>query len=238
MKWSDARGNIAGALARASADLKDPGKDRDVDAGKRGKWAYATLESFLGQCRTALARQECSIVQGMEERGTTWGVVTCIAHASGEWVETFFPFAPRRLTDEATGTVTVQALPSDPQALNSAFSYARRYAILGNLSLVASGEDDDGQAASAAAAGKAPNRAKETPDAKAARQAEHDASWTQEEQRRFHAKLRDLGVTGDELNTYLEKKGHARYSCMPQAKRDALLQFLSQAENVAKVASP
>lgn len=235
MRWSETRGALAGALAKVAAEAKDPGKDRSVEAGKRGSWMYATLEGFLPEARALLAKHGCSMVQGMGPAGDVWGVITVISHDSGEWVETFFPFSPRRLVDETSGNVTIQALPGDPQGLNSAFSYARRYAVLGILSLVASGEDDDGQAAQAVAKGRTPNRAKETPAQKEQRQSGHDASWTPEEQRRFMGQLKRFGVTYDQVAMFLSTGGHPNPSGMTQNVRDSLVRSLSNSSVMARL---
>lgn len=130
MQWSDERNHLVEALVKVAGSIEDPTKDKKVDAGAK-KYRYATLASFLGDCRRALAKENVILTQGVGETYTT-GVITTLSHTSGQWVASFIPFAGEM---------------RDAQAMGSALTYAKRYGILSILGL-APEDDDDGAAAS------------------------------------------------------------------------------------------
>lgn len=132
-------GKIAEALANAQADLRAAIKADVVrqkgktQAGKEYEitYHYADLAEVMDCCREPLAKQHIAIIQmpTRERDGVT--VITVLAHKSGEWFqsELFLPCSDVK-----------------PQAIGSAITYARRYA-LGAMVGVVTEPDDDGQAA-------------------------------------------------------------------------------------------
>lgn len=95
---------------------------------------YATLNSIMDSCRTALLENGVLLTQyPIPVEGENLGLVTKLVHAeSGQF--------------QASLAVIPLAKP-DPQGMGSAFTYGRRYALSSMLGIVTE-EDDDGNAAS------------------------------------------------------------------------------------------
>src|SRR3981189_19687 len=131
---SESIGTIAGALAKAQAELSNPEKSltaiiqspfpRESDRTFR----YASLASGLDIVRKALGRHEIATVQttAIDEAGFI-RLTTVLAHSSGEWVSSDWPVCPVSET-------------AAPHRMGAALTYARRYALfaLGGIP----GEDD------------------------------------------------------------------------------------------------
>ena len=216
MDWSPERGEIVAALAKVAAEVEDPEKGRKVSAGQK-QYRYASLGDALPDLRVILARHGCVVVQGI----VAGDLVTEIAHTSGQWVRTLCPI---RRSD-------------DPQALGSSITYSRRYGLWSILGIASVDEDDDGAAATAAARGRQPNRAKEPTEAKAARQAEHAPDW-EEGKARFFAGLATIGVTYDRLVQVCAAKGWERPSTLPEERRTRLLAYLRSPAGRAELGLP
>jgi len=121
---SETIGAIAGALAKAQAELTNPEKSlsatirtpfpRDADRTFR----YAPLSSGLDLVRKTLGRHEIAAVQSTEidkEAGLI-RLTTILAHSSGEWVSSDWPVCA--IADTAA-----------PHRMGAALTYARRYAL-------------------------------------------------------------------------------------------------------------
>ena len=93
---------------------------------------YADLASVWDAIRDPLAANGISVVQAPRADGPKVTVETLLVHSSGQWMK-----------DELTMT----AQQASPQAIGSAITYARRYALAAMVG-VAPIEDDDGNAAS------------------------------------------------------------------------------------------
>jgi hypothetical protein len=132
---SESIGAIAGALAKAQAELANPEKSlsatirspfpREVDRTFR----YAPLSSGLDIVRKTLGRHEIAAVQSTEidkEAGLI-RLTTILAHSSGEWVSSDWPVCA--ITDTAA-----------PHRMGAALTYARRYALFTLVGIA--GEDD------------------------------------------------------------------------------------------------
>ena len=132
---SESIGAIAGALAKAQAELTNPEKSliatirspfpREGDRTFR----YASLSSGLDIVRKTLGKHEIATVQTTEidrEAGLI-RLTTILAHASGEWVSSDWPVCP--VTDTAA-----------PHKMGAALTYARRYALFTLVGIA--GEDD------------------------------------------------------------------------------------------------
>jgi hypothetical protein len=132
---SDTIGAIAGALAKAQAELTNPEKSlsatirspfpREQDRTFR----YAPLSSGLDIVRKTLGRYEIAAVQSTEidkEAGLI-RLTTILAHSSGEWISSDWPVCP--ITDTAW-----------PHRMGAALTYARRYALFTLVGIA--GEDD------------------------------------------------------------------------------------------------
>lgn len=220
MRSSDNIADLAAALAAWAAKAVDPIRASKGQVGQNREYKYAALDDFLPALRLELAEQGLSIIQGCSVVDGRPSKVTRILHRTGQWVETDYPLA----TNE------------DPQKQGSADTYARRYGLLSALGLAP--VDDDGAAAKSAA----PNRAKEDPDTKRARQDQHDASWEADrvafmgklcgDPQHKEAKKRGLGFDYDEVCEFLAWLPNPRPhpSRMTQPQRDGLLAWLKREE--------
>ena len=127
IRTSENIGEIAKALAAAQAEMENVAKDRKNDHFKS---SYATLSSVLDEVRPKLAKQGISILQAPVNEGENIGVVTRLAHSSGEWIESALYVRPTKF---------------DAQGAGSAITYCRRYTL---MALAGVGpDDDDGEAA-------------------------------------------------------------------------------------------
>jgi hypothetical protein len=131
---SESIGTIAGALAKAQAELTNPEKSltatirspfpRENDRTFR----YASLSSGLDIVRKALGKHEIATVQttAIDEAGLI-RLTTVLAHSSGEWVSSDWPVCPVSET-------------AAPHRMGAALTYARRYALFTLVGIA--GEDD------------------------------------------------------------------------------------------------
>src|SRR5438309_2964345 len=131
---SESIGTIAGALAKAQAELSNPEKSltaiirspfpREGDRTFR----YASLASGLDIVRKALGKHEIATVQttSIDDAGLI-RLTTMLAHSSGEWVSSEWPVCPVGET-------------AAPHRMGAALTYARRYAL---FTLVGIAGDDD-----------------------------------------------------------------------------------------------
>ena len=131
---SESIGTIAGALAKAQAELTNPEKSltatirspfpRESDRTFR----YASLSSGLEIVRKALGKHEIATVQttAIDEAGLI-RLTTVLAHSSGEWVSSDWPVCPASET-------------AAPHRMGAALTYARRYALFTLVGIA--GEDD------------------------------------------------------------------------------------------------
>mgnify|MGYP001616923596 CR=1 FL=1 len=88
---------------------------------------YADLDAVWEMCRKPLAENGLAVVQTTteDEHGGVY-LETTLLHISGDWMQT---------------QLAINALKNDPQAVGSAITYARRYAMSALLGI--SAEDDD-----------------------------------------------------------------------------------------------
>lgn len=124
------RSKVCAALVAAQADLRNPPKDKKVDAGTRS-YKYADLASILDLVRPILAKHGLAITQDVVMQDGRLLIYTRLIHSSGECLD-FGPLA---------GQVGV-----DWQKTGGGITYARRYALQSVLAIHAD-EDDDGASA-------------------------------------------------------------------------------------------
>lgn len=106
------------SVMRASLDGKNP----------FFKSKYSTLDSVWEACREPLTENGLCVIQLPGPNNT---LETTILHESGQFISSEY---------------TLKPVKDDPQALGSALSYARRYALASAVGVV-SKDDDDGNAA-------------------------------------------------------------------------------------------
>lgn len=135
MKRSDSTVELSKALAATWTELEDPTKS---SSNPHFKSSYADLSQVLLAVRPVLAKNGLSVAQG-PTRVEGWLVLsTQLLHSSGEYLETETPL----LMESARGQTM--------QALGSAITYARRYALQAIIGSAGKGDDDDGNKATPA----------------------------------------------------------------------------------------
>jgi hypothetical protein len=126
MNKSESIKNIAGALVKFQASVSKVSKESNNPFFKS---KYASLANILDTIQKPLS--ECGLAISQFPDGNA--LTTIIVHAeSGEWMESSY--------------VMPVAKQNDPQAMGSAMTYARRYA-LGSILNLNIDDDDDGEKA-------------------------------------------------------------------------------------------
>jgi hypothetical protein len=129
VKKSETINDLAGALARAQGEMKNPPLD---GTNPHFRSRFATLAGIRDTILPVLSRHGLSVIQsaGSSERGPV--LTTLLLHTSGQWVE--------------TDGLELPASKQDAQGYGSALTYARRYSLLA-LAGVTGDDDDDGNGA-------------------------------------------------------------------------------------------
>ena len=126
MNKSESIKNIAGALVKFQASVSKVAKEANNPFFKK---KYASLANILDTIQKPLS--ECGLAISQFPDGDA--LTTIIVHAdSGEWMESSY--------------VMPVVKQNDPQAMGSAITYARRYA-LGSILNLNIDDDDDGEKA-------------------------------------------------------------------------------------------
>jgi len=120
---------LAKALAQVQGSLSPVSKDKKNPFFKS---SYADLCALWESCRSHLAKNKISVVQGTMERNGDMYLETTMCHESGQWIKGHYLVKPDKQT---------------PQGYGSAVTYARRYALAGMLGITVTDEDDDGEGA-------------------------------------------------------------------------------------------
>jgi len=141
--WSHSEqiGELAASLSKAQGSILTA--DRDKKNPFYGS-KYADLASCWDAIRKPLSENGLAIIQLAETCGPTVAVTTILAHSSGQWISGRLAMTPVRQLSKAEGGGWEPA--NDPQAIGSAITYARRYALSAIAGIAA--DDDDGNAAS------------------------------------------------------------------------------------------
>lgn len=123
--------DLVTALSAAQREMKSAEKNaRNKHYGSD----YANLDSAWDAIREPLTKNGLSVIQTTSHDADTGTLLlTTLAHTSGQWIRGSYPLEPVQRT---------------PQALGSAVTYARRYALMAIVG-IAPGmeEDDDGEMA-------------------------------------------------------------------------------------------
>lgn len=144
MEQSEAINDLAAALAKAQGQIEGAAKAAENPAFKRDGKAmkYADLTAVWNACRDVLSEHGLAVIQapGLTTEGRMT-MTTMLVHSSGQWVRE---------------TLSIPLAKQDPQGYGSAVTYARRYALQSFIGIAP--EDDDGNAASAPAPRREPER--------------------------------------------------------------------------------
>lgn len=121
---------LATALAKAQGAIEGA-KKRSVNPGFRSR--YADLASVWDACREELSSNGLSIIQMVCDAAPGFvGLETVLMHSSGQSITNRFSMPVKD--------------PNNAQAVGSAITYARRYALMAIVGIAP--EDDDGTVAS------------------------------------------------------------------------------------------
>src|SRR4051794_19478537 len=125
---------LAGALAKAQAELTNPEKSLVATLpAERGQpersFRYASLAGGLEIARKTPGRQGIPTIQSpaYDRDSSTIKLTTTLAHASGEWIASDWPVC------------ALAELPT-PHRMGAALTYARRYSLFALVGIA--GEDD------------------------------------------------------------------------------------------------
>jgi hypothetical protein len=132
---SESIASLAGALAKAQAELTNPEKSlfatiRPQSSGEAERsFRYASLASGLDVVRKTLGQHEIATVQttAIDQTAGMVNLTTLLAHVSGEWISSDWPVCA--IADTAI-----------PRRMGAALTYARRYALFTLVGIA--GEDD------------------------------------------------------------------------------------------------
>lgn len=181
---------LATALAKAQGQIEDAAKDK---TNPHFKSKYADLASIRQAIRGPLSENGIAYVQLVRTADGVVEIETVLMHESGQ-----------RIGE----TLAMPLVQFTPQAVGSAISYGRRYALMAAIGLAA--DDDDAEAAH----GRGFEMAKSAPPRKSSAQAKRDGDWS-----RLEADLRDCGsvVSVDRLAADYRRNEYQKWS---QAWRD------------------
>lgn len=128
---------LALAKSQLEFDAIVKNKSAEVTTKREGArsytYGYADLAAVLEVVRPVLGENGIAIIQLPNSSNGTVTVSTILAHRSGQFIR---------------NNLSLSCSNGDPQALGSAITYLRRYALQSMLGVAPSEEDDDGQAAS------------------------------------------------------------------------------------------
>lgn len=120
-------GNLLEALSKAQGIMEGAKED---SSNPFFKSTYADLTSVWAACRSPLTSNGLSVVQTIQIINGISCLVSILGHISGQWIKSILPIKPAK---------------DDIQALGSAITYCRRYALAALVGV--SPADDDGESA-------------------------------------------------------------------------------------------
>lgn len=131
MDSSSGLAEVASALVKVQSRLRPVAR---TSTNPFFKSNYADLSAVWETIRQPLADNGLAVVQtldAVEDRGVI-ALSTLLLHTSGEWIRS---------------TLTMPLQKTEPQAVGSAITYARRYALMAMIGVAAADEDDDAEGA-------------------------------------------------------------------------------------------
>lgn len=128
MQTSESINELATALSKAQGEITGALKD---SANPFFKSNYADLASCWDACRSALTKNGLAVTQFPTTDPTGSYLVTTLMHSSGQWMRS---------------SLILKSKDDTSQAMGSAITYARRYALAATVGIAQ--VDDDGNQAS------------------------------------------------------------------------------------------
>lgn len=137
MKYSESLCNIAPALAKIQAEIKNPIKNQ-VNKGVQGAPLYANLEDTLQDyVRPICSKYGISVLQSIKsDEADRVGVSTTLLHESGEYIESDYVFCKIVIPTNSSG----RPILTEGQATGVCITYLRRYSL--NAALGINGDKD------------------------------------------------------------------------------------------------
>lgn len=137
MKYSESLCNIAPALAKVQAEIKNPIKNQ-VNKGVQGAPLYANLEDTLQDyVRPICSKHGISVLQSIKsDESDRVGVATTLLHESGEYIESDYVFCKIVIPTNSSG----RPILTEGQATGVCITYLRRYSL--NAALGINGDKD------------------------------------------------------------------------------------------------
>ena len=123
MNQSKKINKLVAALSNAQAEIKAAKKDSKNPYFKSD---YADLTSIWEAAKYSITKNGFAVIQTMDYRDDKIILVTTLAHKSGQWMKSFLPLT---------------IIKHDPQAVGSAITYARRYALAAILNICTADDD-------------------------------------------------------------------------------------------------
>lgn len=130
MKTSTEIDQVAKALSIAQGEIKPASKST---VNPFFKSTYSTLAQVWEVIRDPLCKNNLTVLQDVLSSDHGISIVTRVCHASGQWVE--------------FGPLEIPLNKKDAQAVGSAVSYGKRYALSAAIGVVSETDDDDGERA-------------------------------------------------------------------------------------------
>lgn len=137
MRYSESLANLASALAKVQAEIKNPIKNQ-VNKGVQGAPKYANLEDTLQDyVRPICSKHGISVIQSIKtaENGMV-GVCTTLLHESGEYIESDYVYCEIVIPVNNSG----KKILTEGQATGVCITYLRRYSL--NAALGINGDKD------------------------------------------------------------------------------------------------
>lgn len=223
MQTSEQINELATALAKAQGEITGALKD---SANPFFKSKYADLASCWDACRLPLSKNGLAVTQFPMTEATETFLVTILMHSSGQWMRSSLEVRPKDDT---------------PQAMGSALTYARRYALTAVVGVAQ--VDDDGNAASGKVTYGAGAPAYDAPHSPAGDAAAHvDSDLVQAAAKRMTTILetdvdedRKAMLVADESDVLNKNQSLyiAAAGLLPAPKRNAWKAYVSQAKKLA-----
>jgi hypothetical protein len=137
MRFSENMANIASALCKVQAEIKNPIKNQ-TNKGVQGAPKYANLEDTLSEyVRPVLTKYGMSVFQSlMSDDNGRVGVKTTLLHESGEYIEGDYVFCDIVIPVSKQGNKIL----TEGQATGVCITYLRRYSL--NAALGINGDKD------------------------------------------------------------------------------------------------
>ena len=137
MRFSENMANIASALCKVQAEIKNPIKNQKNN-GVQGAPKYANLEDTLSEyVRPVLTKYGMSVFQSlMSDDNGRVGVKTILLHESGEYIEGDYVFCDIVIPVSKQGNKIL----TEGQATGVCITYLRRYSL--NAALGINGDKD------------------------------------------------------------------------------------------------